>query len=134
LFSKLSPPTASSRPFTEIKQVLTWESVIHLGDRYAALLVEPGYIPPNKMPELPTKGGSVLAIITVPGTAPHAKTIHFSGYNWEARQNMPRRRNLWVTDMREWAPEARLAQPANPMWDSAASAFHVCSKLVCPLR
>jgi len=35
----------------------------------------------------------------------------------------PRRRNLWVTDMLQWAPEARLAQPANPMWDSAASAF-----------
>ena len=35
----------------------------------------------------------------------------------------PRRRNLWVTDTLQWAPEARLAQPANPMWDSAASAF-----------
>ena len=35
----------------------------------------------------------------------------------------PRRRNLWVTDAVQWAPEARLAQPANPMWDSAASAF-----------
>jgi hypothetical protein len=82
---------ASSRPFTEIKQDLTWESVIHLGDRYAALLVAPGYIPTNKMPELPTKGGSVLAVVTVPGTAPHAKTIHFSGYNWEARQKYSNR-------------------------------------------
>jgi hypothetical protein len=35
----------------------------------------------------------------------------------------PRRRNLWVTDAVQWAPEARLAQPANSMWDSAASAF-----------
>src|SRR5437588_13072625 len=51
---------------------------------------------------------------------------------------MPRRRNLWVTDTLSWAPEARLAQPANPMWDSAASAFPVRSQLpfeaVCPLR
>jgi hypothetical protein len=50
----------------------------------------------------------------------------------------PRRRNLWVTDTLQWAPEARLAQPANPMWDSAASAFRVRSQLpfelVCPLR
>src|SRR6185295_11455000 len=49
---------------------------------------------------------------------------------------LPRRRNLWVTDTLQWAPEARLAQPANPMWDSAASAFPVRSQLpfelVCP--
>ena len=53
-------------------------------------------------------------------------------------KDMPRRRNLWVTDTLQWAPEARLAQPANPMWDSAASAFPVRSQLpfelVCPLR
>jgi hypothetical protein len=36
---------------------------------------------------------------------------------------LPRRRNLWVTDTLQWRPEARLAQPANPMRDSAASAF-----------
>jgi len=39
------------------------------------------------------------------------------------------RRNLWVTDTLQWAPEARLTQPANPMWDSAASAFPVRSQL-----
>ena len=27
----------SSRPFTEIKPDLTWKSIVHLGDRYAAL-------------------------------------------------------------------------------------------------
>jgi hypothetical protein len=32
----------------------------------------------------------------------------------------PRRRNLWVTDTLQCAPEARLAQPAKRMWDSAA--------------
>jgi hypothetical protein len=35
----------------------------------------------------------------------------------------PRRRNLWVTGTLQWAPDARLARPANPMSDSAASAF-----------
>lgn len=34
----------------------------------------------------------------------------------------PRRRNLWVTERFEWRPGSRLAQPANPMPDSAASA------------
>jgi hypothetical protein len=35
---------------------------------------------------------------------------------------MPRRRNLWVADMLQWWPEARLAQPANSLPDSDASA------------
>ena len=35
----------------------------------------------------------------------------------------PRRRNLWVTETLQWAPEARLAQLANPMWDSEAFLF-----------
>ncbi len=35
----------------------------------------------------------------------------------------PRRRNLWVTDTLQRVPEARPAQPANPVWDSTASAF-----------
>lgn len=50
---------------------------------------------------------------------------------------LPRRRNLWV-DRFQWASGARLAQPANPMWDSEASVFPVRSQLpfepVCPLR
>ena len=42
---------------------------------------------------------------------------------------MPRRRNLWVTDTLHRVPKARLAQPANLMWDRAASAFPVRSQL-----
>jgi hypothetical protein len=30
-------------------------------------------------------------------------------------KKMPRRRNLWVTDALQGAPEARLAEPANPI-------------------
>jgi hypothetical protein len=36
---------------------------------------------------------------------------------------LPRRRNLWITDTLQWAPETRLAQLANQMWESATSAF-----------
>jgi hypothetical protein len=35
----------------------------------------------------------------------------------------PRRRNRWVTDTLQWGSEARRAQTAKPIWDSAASAF-----------
>ena len=43
--------------------------------------------------------------------------------NAESLIKTPRRRNLWGIDTLRWAPDARLARPANPMWDSAASAF-----------
>lgn len=82
---------ASSRPFTEIKPDLTWESMIHLGDRYAALLVAGNFTPPNKMQDLPPKGGPVLAISTVSGAPSHPKIVHFSGYDWEARQKYSNR-------------------------------------------
>jgi hypothetical protein len=38
-------------------------------------------------------------------------------------KEMPRRRSLWVTGTLQWALDARLARPANPMPDSEASAF-----------
>lgn len=76
----------SSRPFTEIKPDLTWKSIVHLGDRYAALIVDASYAPVNRLPRLPVKGGPITAIAEVPGVPQHRKTIHFSGYDWEARQ------------------------------------------------
>jgi hypothetical protein len=76
---------ASSRPFTEIKPDLTWNSLIHLGDRYGALLVHPSYTPVNRVPQLPTKGGPIAAVVEAPGNPPHPRIIHFSGYDWEAR-------------------------------------------------
>lgn len=77
---------ASSRPFTEIKPDLTWKSIVHLGDRYAALIAGPAFTPVNKVPELPAKGGPISAIIEVPGATPRPEILHFSGYDWEARQ------------------------------------------------
>src|SRR5438552_1503039 len=35
----------------------------------------------------------------------------------------PRQRNLWVADTFEWRQDPQLAQPANPMPDSAAFSF-----------
>ena len=96
---------ASSRPFTEIKPDLTWNSLVHLGDRYAALLVHTSYTPVNRVQQLPAKGGTISAVVEVPGTPPHPKIIHFSGYDWEAREKYGDRggklnpydpENVWV--------------------------------------
>ena len=70
---------ASSRPFTEIRPDLTWKSLVHLGDRYAALLVDPSFKPVNKLQRLPASGGAISAMVEVPGTAPQARVIRFGG-------------------------------------------------------
>lgn len=76
----------SSRPFTDINPDLTWKSIVHLGDRYAALIVDGSYAPVNKLQQLPATGGPIFAIVETPGTLPHPRIVHFSGYDWEARQ------------------------------------------------
>jgi hypothetical protein len=99
-----------SRPFTDIERDLTWKSAIHLGQEYAALLVDAEYRPPATAVSLPEIGGGVLAVKRVGGTgkfvAPEAKTIAFSGYDWLVRQTQNDRhgmndydgRNVWVDD------------------------------------
>jgi hypothetical protein len=96
---------ASARPFTEIKPDLTWQSVIHMGDRYAALLVDSTFTPTTKIRDLPAEGGPVVAIANVAGSTPHPKTVRFSGYNWEVRREYSNRdgklnpydpENAWV--------------------------------------
>ena len=57
-------------PFTEIQPDSTWRNTTHLGTEYAALLVEPNYIPPNITDALPTLGGAVVAVATTEGTPP----------------------------------------------------------------
>ncbi len=76
----------TSHPFTEIKSDSTWQNTIHLGEQYAALVVEDSYSFAKKLQKLPAKGAGVLAIATVPGSPYHPKTIQFSGYEWEVRQ------------------------------------------------
>ena len=78
----------SSRPFTHVQSDGTWSSFTHLGTDYAALLVDPGYLPEPKLQTLPTEGSGVEAVITAKGgDAPPVplKTLHFSGYDWTVR-------------------------------------------------
>lgn len=78
-------------PFTKIESNSTWTNSTHLGTEYAALLVEPGYLPPATMDQLPPLGGKVAAIATVKGTAKRpaeSKVVQFSGYQWKVRRNM----------------------------------------------
>jgi len=75
----------TNEPYTKIQPDSTWRNVTHLGSDYAALLVEPGYLPAPKLIALPPGGNGVLAIIVIKGRTeltPAAPTIHFSGYNW----------------------------------------------------
>ena len=76
-------------PFTEIQSDSTWKNSTHLGFQYAAILVEPDYLPAPKIGELPDLGNGVIAITVVPGKpglspTPDVvqKTISFSGYEW----------------------------------------------------
>lgn len=97
-----------SRPFTTIQPDSTWKSEIHLGQEYAALLVDASYRPPATAESLPERGGGVVAVARAPGSgtfkAPTEKTIAFSGYDWLVRQLPNDRhgmndydpRNVWV--------------------------------------
>jgi hypothetical protein len=78
----------TNQPFTEIQPDSKWSNSTHLGQEYAALLVEPGYRPPAKMDSLPAEGGSVVVVANVMGEAAPLeliKTVHFSGYDWKVR-------------------------------------------------
>src|SRR5215467_10669782 len=55
-------------PYTRLEADLTWKYSTHLGTEYAALLVEPGFVPPNVIDALPQPGNGVVAVKIVPGT------------------------------------------------------------------
>ncbi|HEX6719252.1 MAG TPA: sensor histidine kinase [Pyrinomonadaceae bacterium] len=55
-------------PYTRLEPDLTWKNSTHLGTEYAALLVEPGYGPPNVTDALPQPGNGVVVVKIVPGT------------------------------------------------------------------
>jgi hypothetical protein len=79
-----------TKPLTAIQPDATWRNSTHPGTEYAALLVQPGYVPPPIARELPHAGGSVIAVAVVKGTGSSPaiappKIVHFSGYNWEVR-------------------------------------------------
>jgi signal transduction histidine kinase len=67
----------ADQPFTTIQPSGTWTSATHLGTEYAALLVEPGYIPQTSTLELPGEGGGVVVVAVVEGTPPFWRTWWF---------------------------------------------------------
>jgi hypothetical protein len=78
----------ANQPFTTLDGESRWENSTHLGTEYAALLVTPGYRPPETTDNLPAKGGEVVAVLSAKGEAsrrPVSRTLHFSGYEWEIR-------------------------------------------------
>jgi hypothetical protein len=80
----------TEKPFTKIQDDSRWKNQIHLGMEYAALLVEPGYRPPQTTETLPVIGAGVVAVKTTPGRGPApavapVKVLHFSGYDWTVR-------------------------------------------------
>lgn len=78
------------RPFTQIQANSRWKATIHLGTEYAALLVDPGYTPPDTARTLPSSATGVVVVAVVKGTGPAPprmtpKIIRFGGYEWTAR-------------------------------------------------
>lgn len=53
-------------PFTRVARSGSWTTVTHLGQSYAALLVNRSYSPPSVLDALPLVGGDVLAVSVVP--------------------------------------------------------------------
>src|SRR4030095_1837457 len=53
----------ADQPFTKIVPDSTWSNSTHLGTDYAALLVEPGYVPPPSTVVLPNEGNGVIAVV-----------------------------------------------------------------------
>ena len=79
----------TNETFTTIQPDSKWINTTHLGTEYAALLVEPGYLPAATTSALPAPGGSVLAVAMVKGGEPGSaisKTLSFSGYEWRIRE------------------------------------------------
>lgn len=77
-----------NQPLTKVLPNGTWKNSTHLGTEYAAVLVDSSYRPSSRMSTLPDIGNGVIAVTAVKGTgtAPVvAKTIHFSGYDWQVR-------------------------------------------------
>jgi hypothetical protein len=76
-------------PFIPIQSDSSWSTQTHMGFEYAALLVNPGYLPAPTMDVLPSLGGPIVAIAAVKGVGPIAlaptKLVHFSGYDWKVR-------------------------------------------------
>ncbi|MEP7362406.1 MAG: hypothetical protein ABI972_04055 [Acidobacteriota bacterium] len=81
-------PTARE-PYTAIRHDGHWKNDTHPGIAYAALLVTANFRPPTTISDLPNKSGDVLAVAIAEGkrlSRPVARSVSFSGYQWELRQ------------------------------------------------
>jgi Histidine kinase len=67
----------ADQPFTKTQPDSTWSNSTHLGTEYAALLVEPGFVPPPLTAVLPNEGNGVIAVVVVEGTPPFWATSWF---------------------------------------------------------
>lgn len=67
----------ADQQFTEVQPDSTWSNQTHLGTEYAALLVEPGYMPNSMTHSLPGEGDGVVAVAVVEGTPPFWRTRWF---------------------------------------------------------
>lgn len=108
----------AGEPFTKIENDGRWAGSTQLGSDYAALLVEPGYRPPELTESLPAVGPGLaaLAIVNDRGAAavfPPPKTINFSGYEWAISSGSIYR-----------AGSRNLFDPAN-VWTDANGALHL---------
>ena len=76
----------TERPFTPIQANDTWKTSVHLGEEYAALLVEPGYQPEPQVAALPRPGHGIVAVAVKAGRlrigmAIVSRVINFAGYD-----------------------------------------------------
>jgi signal transduction histidine kinase len=110
----------ADQPFTAIKSDSTWGSPTHLGSDYAALLVQPDYVPPSMIDNLPVVGGGIAAVSVTVGTPPLWQRVWFrllavllaasavvAFYRWRM-QSMARQLNLRFEE--RLAERTRIAQ------------------------
>jgi hypothetical protein len=76
------------QPFANIEADGRWKASVHLGIQYAALLVDPGFNPPEQTESLPLVANGVVALVVVDGEGaapviPAPKLLNFSGYEWK---------------------------------------------------
>ena len=64
-------------PFTPVLPDGTWSNSTHLGTEYAALLVQPDYVPPPIALTLPTSENGIVAVAIVDGRPPWWRTWWF---------------------------------------------------------
>lgn len=81
----------SDKPFTQIRPDGTWTSRTHLGLEYGAVLVRGDFETATVISSLPDLNEHAIAKATtsqdsaLQSAGYSVKTIHFSGYDWEAR-------------------------------------------------